>query len=84
MGLELKKYGLADENNPTDYFITFENNEGKTYTFAKVGDMVYMNKIKLCENVDSFVVMIERSTKESISVEITIEEQKYEFQYAIN
>lgn len=46
--------------------------------------MVYMNKIKLCENVDSFVVMMEKSTKESISVEITIEEQKYELQYAIN
>lgn len=83
-GIRVKKYGLVDEDKPLDYYITFENNEGKTYTFIKNGSMVYMNSIKLCEDVDSFIILLDKSTKESISVEITIKEQKYELQYAID
>jgi hypothetical protein len=80
-GVHIKNYGLIDE---TDYYITFENNVGKTYTVLKKGDVIYINKVKLCSDVDSFKITIDRSMEESVFFEMVIDEEIYDFQYVLS
>ena len=49
----------------------------------KLEDKIYFNKIKLCEDVDSFKVIVDRTGKESISVETVIAGKTYTAQYVI-
>ena len=80
----VKKYGLVDENDLSSYYITFENEDKTTNTFIKLGNMLYFNKIKLCENVEEFVINVDNSINQSISVSIKILGETYDLQYAIN
>ena len=50
----IEKYGLVDNNDTTSYYITFKKADGEKATFIKLDDIIYYNKIKLCENVDVF------------------------------
>lgn len=83
-GVIIKKYGLVDENDLTSYYITFENEDKTANTFIKLGDILYFNKIKLCENVEEFIVNVDNSINESISISIKILGKTYDLQYAIN
>lgn len=83
-GVVVKKYGLVDENDLSSYYITFENEDKTTNTFIKLGNMLYFNKIKLCENVEDFVINVDNSINQSISVSIKILGETYDLQYAIN
>lgn len=82
-GVKIKNYGLVDDDD-SSYFITFENQDGTTNTFLKKGNIIYYNKIKLCEDVDLFKIIINKSAKETISVEISISEKSYNLQYTLN
>lgn len=79
-GSKIESYGLVGEDMQS-YFITFENTDGVQNTFIKVDDIIYYNKIKLCENVESFKVMVDKTEKESISVEVIIQGKTYVSQY---
>lgn len=81
-GVKINSYGLVGEDLQS-YFITFENTDGVENTFIKLNDIIYYNKIKLCENVDNFKVIVDKSGKESISVEVTIKGKTYTSQYVI-
>ncbi len=81
-GVKINSYGLVGEDLQS-YFITFENTDGVEDTFIKLNDIIYYNKIKLCENVDNFKVIVDKSGKESISVEVTIQGKTYTSQYVI-
>ena len=83
-GVVVKKYGLVDENDLSSYYITFENEDKTANTFIKSGNMLYFNKIKLCENVEDFVINVDNSINQSISVSIKILGETYDLQYAIN
>ena len=83
-GVVVKKYDLVDENDLSSYYITFENEDKTTNTFIKLGNMLYFNKIKLCENVEEFVINVDNSINQSISVSIKILGETYDLQYAIN
>lgn len=83
-GVIIKKYGLVDENDLTSHYITFENEDKTANTFIKLGDILYFNKIKLCENVEEFIVNVDNSINESISISIKILGKTYDLQYAIN
>lgn len=82
--VSIKSYGLVDNEDTSSYYITFQNEDGSTHTFIKIGDMIYYNKIKLCENVDQFKVIVDKSQKESISIEVKILDKVYNSQYALD
>ncbi len=82
-GVKIKNYGLVGDND-LDYYITFENPDGTENTFLKKGNLIYYNQIKLCEDVDLFKIIIDKSSKESISVEVLIADRKYDLQYTLN
>lgn len=79
-GVKIESYGLVDEDMQS-YFITFENTDGVQNTFIKLKDIIYYNKIKLCENVESFKVIVDKTGKRSISVEVIIQGKTYVSQY---
>ena len=79
----IRKIGTVDDDD-SSYFITLQRDDGTTYSFIKQGNILYYNQIKLCENVDFFRVVIDRSGKESISVDITIAGEEYNLQYVIS
>ncbi len=81
-GVKINSYGLVGEDLQS-YFITFENTDGVENTFIKLNDIIYYNKIKLCENVDNFKVIVDKTGKESISVEVKIQGKTYLSQYVI-
>lgn len=81
-GVKIDSYGLVDEDLQS-YYITFENNDGTKNTFIKLNDIIYYNKIKLCENVESFKVIVDKTGKESISTEVIINGKTYTSQYVI-
>ncbi len=81
-GVKVASYGLV-EDDLQSYFITFENKDGAQNTFIKLNDIIYYNKIKLCENVDVFKVIVDKTGKESIFVEVEIQGKNYTSQYVI-
>lgn len=82
-GVKIESYGLVDSEDLQSYYIVFENTDGTQNTFIKQNDIIYYNKIKLCENVDSFKVIVDRTGKESISVEVITNGKTYTSQYVI-
>lgn len=80
----IKDYGLVDKEDLSSFYITFENREGNLNTFIKVEDILYFNKIKLCENVEEFIIELDNTLKETIDVRIKILGKIYELQYVIN
>lgn len=80
----IKKYGLVDKKDSSSYYITFQKEDGTTNTFIKIGNIIYYDKIKLCENVESFKVMVDKSDKESISIEVKLLDKIYNSQYVLN
>lgn len=82
--ITIKNYGLVDKDDLSSYYITFLKEDGTTSTFIKIGDIIYFNKIKLCENVDEFKIIVDKSEKESISIEVKILDKVYNSQYVLN
>lgn len=83
-GIRIKNYGLVDEEDPVSSYITFESSDGTTNTFIKVKDILYYNRIKLCENVEEFNVVVDKLGKETISIELKMSNKDYKLQYVIN
>lgn len=81
--VKIKSYGLVDDDN-LSYYITFENEDGTTNTFIKVGNIIYLNNIKICNNVESFKIIVDKTLKTSISVEAIILGNVYSSQYVIS
>lgn len=82
--IKIKEYGLVDEDDTSSYYITFFTEDGNNSTFIKLGNVIYFNKIKLCENVDEFKVFVSKSEKESVSLEIKIMDKMYSLNYVLN
>ena len=82
--ITIESYGLVDNNDTSSYYITFKKEDGSTATFIKLGDMIYYNKIKLCENVDVFKVIVDKSEAQSFSVEVQMLDNIYNSQYALD
>lgn len=80
----IESHGLVDNNDTTSYYITFRKDDGTTATFVKIEDMIYYNKIKLCENVDVFKVIVDKSETQSFSVEVEMLGKVYNSQYALD
>ncbi len=83
-GIKIKNYGLVEEDDSLSSYITFETSDGTTNTFIKVKDILYYNKIKLCENVEEFSVVVDKLGKETISIDLKISNKDYKLQYVIN
>ena len=81
--VKIKSYGLVDDDN-LSYYITFENDDGTTNTFIKKGDIIYLNHIKICNNVESFKIIVDKTLKPYISVEAKILGNIYSCQYVIS
>lgn len=79
----ISKYGLVNNEDTSSYFITFTDSNGTTNTFIKLKDKIYYNKIKLCDNVEEFKIIIDKSEKENISVEVILDGKKYNSQYVL-
>lgn len=58
-GYTISKCAVKTDENQ---YVTFSNGQ-ESNTFVKLGDMLYFNEIKLCENVDEFKV--EQTTAEN-------------------
>ena len=82
--IRIESYGLVDNNDTTSYYITFRKDDGTTATFIKIDNMIYYNKIKLCENVDVFKVIVDKSETQSFSVEVEMLDKVYNSQYALD
>ena len=82
--ISIESYGLVDNNDTTSYYITFKKDDGSTATFIKLGDIIYYNKIKLCENVETFKVIVDKSETQSFSVEVEMFDKIYNSQYALD
>lgn len=89
--LKLTKSGYEVSKRSNNY-ITFKkciydgNSEiVDTNTFVKLGNILYYNKIKLCENVNAFSVTEESAEngKEKINTSITIGDKEYTTSYII-
>ena len=82
--ISIESHGLVDNNDTKSYYITFRKDDGTTATFIKIGDIIYYNKIKLCENVDTFKVIVDKSETQSFSVEVEMFDKIYNSQYALD
>ena len=82
--IAIESYGLVDNNDTSSYYITFRKDDGTKATFIKLGDIIYYNKIKLCENVDTFKVIVDKSETQSFSVEVHMNNNVYNSQYALD
>ena len=80
--VQIRKTGITDDEK--SYFITFQSGDDNINSFIKKGNNIYYNQIKLCENVDSFKVIVDKSEKESLNVEIGINSKLYTLQYVID
>ena len=65
------------------YTLTFSN--GNVYTFDKDNNLLYFNKICLCEDVQEFKVSTDYTTgKEVIKVKIDFTNKSYTTNYTMN
>ena len=81
--INIRKIGMIDDDE-SSYYITFQKEDGTTDSFIKKGNVLYYNQMKLCENVDFFRVVVDRSEKESITVNISLFGETYSAQYVIS
>ena len=79
----ISKYGLTNENDSSSYFITFSDYNGNQNTFIKVDDKIYFNNIELCDNVKLFKIIIDKSEKEYISIDVVIGNKEFTSQYVL-
>lgn len=70
----------SDENAS---YITFKLQNGKENTFVHVNDILYFNKIKLCENVEKFEVNVEEGDKTTLVITVQISNKQYKTKYVI-
>lgn len=80
----IESHGLVDNNDTSSYYITLKKEDGSKATFIKLGDIIYYNKIKLCENVDVFKVIVDKSETQSFSVEVHMDGNIFNSQYALD
>ena len=83
-GTRVKYYGLVDKDELSSFYITFEDKYGGVNTFIKIEDIIYFNKIKLCENVEEFIIELDNTLKETVDVRVKILGKTYELKYVIN
>lgn len=71
-----------DEGNS----IIFISSDGQTKnSFKKLGNILYYNKIKLCEDVNEFKIKSDKSTgKATVTVLLTIGNNSYSTEYVID
>ena len=72
-----------DLNGENVNYITFKLQDGTKNTFLHVGNILYFNKIKLCEEVEKFEVSVEEAEKISITVTVQIANNQYKTKYVI-
>lgn len=72
-----------DFNEENANYITFKLQDGSKNTFLHVGDILYFNKIKLCEEVEKFEVSVEKAEKTSITVTVQIANNQYKTKYVL-
>ncbi len=82
--ISIESYGLVDYNDTSSYYITFKKEDGTEATFIKLGNIIYYNKIKICENVDTFKVIVDKSEAQSFSVEVEMLDNTFNSQYALD
>ncbi len=82
--ISIKNHGLVNNDDISSYYITFQKDDGTTDTFTKIGNIIYYNRTKLCENVDSFKVIVDKSQTQSFSIEVKIFDKIYNSQYALD
>lgn len=82
--ISIESYGLVDNNDTSSYYITFKKEDGTEATFIKLGNIIYYNKIKICENVDTFKVIVDKSEAQSFSVEVEMLDNTFNSQYALD
>ena len=71
------------DNSSNMYTLTFSN--GNVYTFDKDNNLLYFNKICLCEDVQEFKVSTDYTTgKEVIKVKIDFTNKSYTTNYTMN
>lgn len=71
------------DNSSNMYTLTFSN--GNVYTFDKDSNLLYFNKICLCEDVQEFDVLTDYSTgKEVIKIKIDFTNKSYTISYCMN
>lgn len=71
------------DNSSNMYTLTFSN--GNVYTFDKDSNLLYFNKICLCEDVQEFDVLTDYSTgKEVIKIKIDFTNKSYTTSYCMN
>ena len=80
----IESSGLVDNNDTSSYYITFKKEDVSKATFIKLGDIIYYNKVKLCENVDVFKVIVDKSEAQSFSVEVHMLDNIFNSQYALD
>lgn len=78
--ISLKSYGLVDYDDTSSYYITFQREDGTTTTFVKIGEIIYCDRIKLCEDVEEFKVIVDKSERQSFSIEVKILDKVYNSQ----
>ncbi len=81
--ITVNDYGLVDNEDNSSYYITFAKSDGTTNTFVKIGDMIYFDKIKICENVEEFKIIVDKTERESVSVEAKIGGKTFKTQYVL-
>ena len=72
-----------DLNEENANYITFKLQDGTENTFLHVGNILYFNKIKLCEEVEKFEVSVEEEEKTSITVTVQIANNQYKTKYVL-
>jgi len=68
-----------------DYYITFRRNNGSGdfKTFVLIDNILYYNKIALCENIEDFKIEVKNEGKETIRVLIQIGNHVYTTEYVL-
>ncbi len=79
-GVTIQKYDGSEEKG----YITFLLPDGKKNTFVKLGNCLYFNQIKLCDNINKFKVTVNDGTeKKSIRVYVEISNRAYQTDYVL-
>ncbi len=71
------------DNSGNMYTLTFSN--GNVYTFDKDNNLLYFNKVCLCEDVQGFNVLTDYTTgKEVVKVKIDFSDKSYTTSYCMD
>ena len=81
---KLNMYLVKESEEDGNSFVNFDNS-GNIYTFDKDNNLLYFNKICLCEDVQDFSVLTDYTTgKELIKVKIDFSNKSYTTNYCMD